>query len=89
MSFVNVVEMMLVTYAAGLLLLIGSLEAAQVLFQPFAYGMSSRFRDHIRLAEILVEQGHNVTVLINNVDRMYMKQRLPVRFSEVLSQFIT
>ena len=63
----------------GLLLASGFTEAAQVLVQPYAYGMSSRFKDHVKLAEVLVNQGHNVTVLVNTDQRKYIEQTLPVR----------
>ena len=62
-----------------LMQLTGVAMASHVLFQPYAYGISSRLKDHIRLAEVLVDLGHNVTVLINEQDRKYMEQRLPVR----------
>ena len=69
---------MLVVLTAGLISIFGSIESAQVLFKPFAFGMNSRFEDHIRLAKLLLDQGHNIVVLIGTEDRKYMEQRLPV-----------
>ena len=63
---------------AGLLLfvcscLIYNVHPAKILMQPFAYGMNSRFMAGIKLAEILIDRGHNVTVLINSDDKKAME----------------
>ena len=62
-----------------LVVLLETVSSSEVLMQPYAYGMNSRFRDNIMMAEVLVERGHHVTVLINSDDKVSM-EHINVRF---------
>ena len=47
-------------------------QCADILLQPYAYGMTSRLRDEVKMVELLTARGHHVTVLINNDDKKVM-----------------
>ena len=47
-------------------------EPSDILVIPYAYGMNSRFRDIIKMTDMLSKRGHNITVLINGDDKEYM-----------------
>ena len=57
-----------------------SVESANILVKPYSYGMCSRFRDVIKMSEILSERGHNLTVLLSDEDQKYMNHIENVTF---------
>ncbi len=64
---------MMLVYALVLLGSIYTIYAGHILMYPYSHGFTTRLRDTVNFARMFIEEGHQLSILINSKDKRFFK----------------